>query len=209
MNGQIYVFSGPSGAGKSTLIRKLRERVKNLGYSVSHTSRAPRGNEVDGVDYYFVDRDTFTRMIEKGSFVEWATVYGDLYGTSVSGLRDQIDRGIDVVLDVDYQGAENIKAVFKEGLLIYIFPPSLKVLEKRLKDRATDDDDVIDARLKQALDEMHKCGLYDYLIINDDLEEAVGKAESIINADRCRKSRVLPRVKEIFGLPGKDDANRS
>jgi guanylate kinase len=199
MNGQLYVFSGPSGAGKSTLILRLRERVKDLGYSVSHTSRAPRGNEVDGVDYHFVDRDTFTRMIGEDSFVEWATVYGDLYGTSVSGLRDQIDRGIDIILDVDYQGAESIKAHFKESVLIYILPPSLKILERRLRDRATDEDDVIDARLKRALDEMHHCGLYDYLIVNDDLEEAVGAAESIINADRCRKSRVLPRVKEIFG----------
>ena len=198
MNGQLYVFSGPSGAGKSTLIRKLRERVKDLGYSISHTSRAPRGNEVDGVDYHFVDRDTFTRMIGEDSFVEWATVYGDLYGTSVSGLRDQIDRGIDVVLDVDYQGAESIKAHFKESVLIYILPPSLKILERRLRDRATDEDDVIEARLKKALDEMHNCGLYDYLIVNDDLEEAIRAAESIINADRCSKARVLQRVREIF-----------
>ncbi|HJX34828.1 MAG TPA: guanylate kinase [Desulfatiglandales bacterium] len=198
--GQIYVFSGPSGAGKSTLVHRLRQRVNGLGYSVSHTSRAPRGGEVDGVDYHFVDRDTFSRMIENGSFVEWATVYGDFYGTSFSGLLDQIDRGIDVVLDVDYQGAANIKAHYKESVLIYILPPSLEILEKRLRERATDDDDVIDARLRQALDDIRKCGVYDYLIINDDLEEAVEKAVSIIHADSCRTSRVMPGVKEIFGL---------
>jgi guanylate kinase len=196
--GRIYVFSGPSGAGKSTLVHRLRQRVKGLGYSVSHTSRAPRGGEVDGVDYHFVDRDTFSRMIKNGSFAEWATVYGDLYGTSVSGLLDQIDNGIDVLLDLDYQGAGNIKAHFKESVLIYILPPSLEILEKRLRERATDNDNIIDGRLKQALDEIRKCSIYDYLIINDDLEEAVEKTISIIQADNCRTSRVLPRVKEIF-----------
>ena len=206
--GQIYVFSGPSGAGKSTLVHRLRKRVKGLGYSVSHASRAPREGEVDGVDYHFVDRDTFSRMIGNGSFVEWATVYGDLYGTSVSGLLDQIDRGIDVVFDVDYQGARNIKARFKKSILIYILPPSLEILEKRLRERATDDDNVIDARLKQALDDIRKCSIYDYLIINDDLEEAVEKAVSIIHADSCRRSRVMPKIKKIFGLPGKSSANR-
>jgi len=199
MNGQIYVFSGPSGAGKSTLIRKLREKIKDLGYSVSHTSRAPRGNEINKVDYHFVDRDTFTSMIDRDEFVEWATVYDDLYGTSVSSLLDQIDQGIDVVLDVDNQGAENIRRRFKESVLIYILPPSLEVLEKRLRDRATNDDNVINARLKQALDEMRNCGLYDYIVINDDLEKSVREAESIIISDRCRKSRILPRIKEIFG----------
>jgi len=196
--GQIYVFSGPSGAGKSTLVHRLRQRLNGLGCSVSHTSRAPRGVEVDGVDYHFVDRDTFSRMIENGSFVEWATVYGDFYGTSISGLLGQIEDGIDVLLDLDYQGASNIKAHFKDSVLIYILPPSLEILEKRLRERATDDDNIIDRRLKQALDEIRKCSIYDYLIINDDLEEAVEKAITIIRADSCRISRILPRVKEIF-----------
>jgi guanylate kinase len=196
--GQIYVFSGPSGAGKSTLVHRLRQRVKGLGYSVSHTSRAPREGEVDGVDYHFVDRGTFSRMIENGSFVEWATVYDDLYGTSVSGLMGQIDDGIDVLLDLDYQGASNIKSHFKGSILVYVLPPSLEILEKRLRERATDNDKIIDGRLKKALDEIPKCSIYDYLIINDDLEEAVEKAISIIQADGCRTSRVLPGVKEIF-----------
>jgi guanylate kinase len=196
--GRIYVFSGPSGAGKSTLVHRLRQRVRGLGYSVSHTSRAPREGEADGVDYHFVDRGAFSKMIENGSFVEWATVYGDLYGTSVSGLLGQIDDGIDVLLDLDYQGAGNIKAHFKESVLVYILPPSLEILEKRLRERATDNDNIIDKRLKQAVDEIRRCSVYDYLIINDDLEEAVEKAVSIIQADSCRTSRVLPGVKEIF-----------
>lgn len=196
--GQIYVFSGPSGAGKSTLVHRLRQRVNGLGYSVSHTSRAPRGGEIDGIHYHFVDRDTFSRMIKNGSFVEWATVYGDLYGTSASGLLAQIDNGIDVLLDLDYQGAKNMKAHFKESVLVYILPPSIEILEKRLRERATDNDSIIDERLRQALDEIRKCSIYDYIIINDDLEDAVEKAISIIQADGCRGSRVLPGVKEIF-----------
>lgn len=200
MNGKIYVFSGPSGVGKSTLIHKLMDSIKDLGYSVSHTSRAPRKNEVDGVDYHFVDRKTFSGMIEADAFVEWATVYNDLYGTSFSGLQDQINKGIDVILDVDNQGAENIKSRFPEGILIYILPPSLDVLEKRLRARGTDDDHIIDARIKQALDELRNCDFYDYLIINDELEKAFSEAKAIILSDRCKKSRILPKVKEMFGL---------
>jgi guanylate kinase len=200
MKGKIYVFSGPSGAGKSTLIHKLRDSIKGLGYSVSHTTRAPRKNELNGVDYHFVDRETFSRMIDENAFVEWATVYKDLYGTSFSGLQNQTDRGIDVILDVDSQGAKNIKERFNESILIYILPPSLEVLEKRLRARGTDDGHIIDARIKLALEELQKCGFYDYLIINDELEKAFREVESIILSDRCSKSRILPKVKEIFEL---------
>jgi guanylate kinase len=200
MKGQLYVFSGPSGSGKSTIIRKLRERIKDLGYSISHTTRSPRKNEVNGVNYHFVDRETFNRMIEEESFVEWAVIYGDLYGTSVTGLREQLALGTDMVLDVDHQGAKNIRALFRKCAMIYILPPSLEVLEARLRDRATDEDEVIAERLKQAQDEIGNCGFYDCLIINDGLEKAVKEAEAVILSDRCRKSRVFPRIKEIFGL---------
>ncbi len=194
------MFSGPSGSGKSTVIRGLRERIKELGYSISHTTRAPRENEVNGVDYHFVDRDTFNRMIEENAFLEWAVVYGDLYGTSVTGLVEQLDLGIDVVLDVDHQGSRNIKALFKECAMIYILPPSLEVLQMRLRDRATDGDDVIAERLKKARDEIGNCGFYDYLIINDELKKAVKEAEAVILSGRCRKSRVFPMIKDIFEL---------
>ena len=113
MSGQIYVISGPSGVGKSTIIRLLREKVTDLGYSISHTSRKPRGNEVNGVDYHFVDRETFSRMIDDGDLVEWAEVYNDFYGTSFSGLRSQIDMGLDVVMDLDSRGAKNIRKQLK------------------------------------------------------------------------------------------------
>jgi len=200
MSGQIYVFSGPSGAGKSTLIKALRERVPKLGYSVSHTSRAPRHNEVNGVDYHFVDREGFNRMIEKGAFVEWANVYHDLYGTSFSGLIDQVDQDIDVILDLDIQGAKNIREHFKDSVLTYILPPSLKVLEKRLRERDTDDSDIIDTRIESAYDELKSCTWYDYIIVNKDLQKAVGDAESIIRSDRRRTSHAFPKIKEMLNL---------
>ena len=199
MNGQVFIFSGPSGAGKTTIIQELRKRIKDLGYSVSHTSRLPRDNEKNGVDYHFVDRDTFKKMIKKGAFMEYATVYSDLYGTSFSSLIDQTEKGIDVVLDVDSQGAKNIKRHLKEGVLIYILPPSLKVLEKRLRDRATDDADVIEARISQAREELKDCAFYNYFIINDDLDKSVKEAEAIILSDRCSKHRTLSKIKELFG----------
>jgi guanylate kinase len=199
MNGQVFVFSGPSGAGKTTIIQELRKRIKDLGYSISHTSRLPRKNEKTGVDYHFVKRDTFKEMIKEGAFVEFATVYSDLYGTSFSSLIDQIEKGFDVILDVDSQGAKNIKRRLKDGILIYILPPSLEVLENRLRERATDDPDVIEARISQAREELKDCAFYDYLIINDDLEKSVQEAEAIILSDRCRKTRTLSKIKERFG----------
>jgi guanylate kinase len=200
MRGRIYVFSGPSGVGKSTIIRELRKRVKDLGYSVSQTSRRPRSMEADGVDYHFVDKGTFSRMIEEDAFVEWAKVYADLYGTSYSSLDNQISQGLDVLLDIDSQGAKNIKGRFEDSTLIYILPPSLEILEKRLRDRAADSDETIDVRIKKALDEIRDCAWYDYIIINEVLDKAVGDAESIIVSDRCRNSRAFPKVKEVFGI---------
>ena len=200
MSGQIYVFSGPSGVGKSTIIKLLREKISDIVYSVSHTSRAPRDKEKDGVDYNFVERDTFEQMIKKGDFVEWAPVYQDLYGTSFSSLNYQTEQGLDVILDLDSHGAKNIKDHYRDSILIYILPPSLNILEKRLRDRATDNDDAISKRTKKASTELINCEWYDYIIINDNLQQAAEKAESIIRSDRCRTSRTLPRVKEIFTL---------
>jgi guanylate kinase len=200
MKGNIYIFSGPSGAGKSSVIKELRNRVTGLGYSVSHTSRPPRNNEANGVDYHFVSEDAFHKMIDDGAFVEWATVYDHLYGTSVEGLRSQTGQGIDVILDIDSQGAKNIRSFFPESVLIYILPPSLETLEQRLRSRATDDDDVIENRYKQAVDDLKNCEWYDYLIINDDLEKAVGEAGAVILSNRCRNSRMYPVVKEMFKI---------
>jgi guanylate kinase len=200
MKGNIYIFSGPSGAGKSSVIAELRKRIPGLGYSVSHTTRPPRNNETDGVDYHFVTEDVFQKMIDQGAFVEWAKVYNHLYGTSIAGLTAQTDNGLDVILDIDSQGAKNMRSFFHDCILIYILPPSLDSLASRLLARATDDINVINGRIKKATEDLKSCEWYDYLIINDDLEKAVDEAEAIVVSNRCLKSRKLPIVKEMLGI---------
>ena len=198
--GSIFVVSGPSGVGKSTIIKGVRESVSMLGYSVSHTSRKPRGAEVDGVDYHFVNRDTFAGMIARGEFVEWAEVYSDYYGTSVSGIEGPTSQGLDIIMDVDAQGARNIKSHFEKSVLLYILPPSMEELEKRLKARRTEDEEAVQRRLGKAFKEMKNCLWYDYLIFNDELIRAVEEVRSVILAERCRRFRRLPKAREAFGL---------
>jgi guanylate kinase len=200
MLGQLYVFSGPSGAGKSTLIGAVRKRIPGLEYSISHTSRPRRGQEQDGVDYFFVDREAFRRMIDQGEFAEWAEVYQDYYGTSFSSLRGPMENGLDVMMDVDVQGAKNIKRIFAESVLIFVLPPSLQVLEKRLKQRGTDDEAALEKRIERASREIGNCRWYDYLIFNDSLEDAVLEASSIIIANRCRRARRIAKTEELFHL---------
>ena len=205
MSGRIYVISGPSGAGKSSLIRHLRKGVTGLGYSVSHTSRKPRDHEVDGVDYHFVDKPGFRRMIEKGDFVEWAEVYQDLYGTAFSSLEGQRALGLDVVMDVDVQGAGNIRRHVKDAILIYVLPPSLEVLERRLRERGTDDEKAIGIRIEKALKEIKNCLSYDYLIFNEDLRKAEEEVKSIIISERCRTSFRVSKVERLFNVTDSHD----
>jgi guanylate kinase len=200
--GSIFVVSGPSGAGKSTIIRYVREKVSMLGYSVSHTSRKPRGAEVDGVDYHFVDRDTFAAMIGKGEFVEWAEVYNDYYGSSVSSLEGPTSQGLDVIMDIDVQGARNIRLRFENSTLIYILPPSLEELENRLKARGTEGEEAIRSRLGKALKEIENCLWYDYLIFNNELKVAAEEMIAVITAERCRRSRRIYMAREVFDLDG-------
>lgn len=200
MAGRLYVISGPSGVGKSTVIRLVLQKVENLGYSVSHTTRNPRGKEVNGTAYHFVTRETFTKMIQAGDLLEWAEVYGDLYGTSFSSLRAQTERGTDVVLDVDPQGALNIRRSFKDCVLLFILPPSLEILEKRLRDRGTEGEEALRGRVAKANREIQECLRYDYLVFNDDLPLAVETLKSIILSERCRTARLAQKVREIFPI---------
>ncbi len=193
--GRLFVFSAPSGTGKSTIIKTLRNDLDALGYSVSHTSRKPRGNEKDGVDYHFVGRSGFEEMIKDDAFVEWAEVYDNLYGTSYSSLNEQMAQGLDVLLDLDPQGAKNIKRHFEDSVLIYVLPPSLKILEKRLKGRGTDDEQVVKMRMEKAVNDIKNSMWYDYIIINDDLEKAIKKAQSIVVAERCRTHYQVKKIK--------------
>jgi guanylate kinase len=189
MPGQLFVISGPSGAGKSSIANALLGRTERLAYSISHTSRRPRGREKNGVEYHFVDPGTFNSMIDAGAFVEWAQVYDDFYGTSFSSIEGQTGSGVDVLLDVDSQGARNIRKHFEDSVLIYVLPPSLEILKKRLKGRGTDDEGVINARMEKVLNDIDNCLWYDYIIINDDLENAITEAKAIIISERCRTAR--------------------
>lgn len=200
MHSQLYVISGPSGVGKSTIINQIIKKVKGLGYSISHTSRPPRGKEVDGVHYHFVERKKFRHMIDDGAFVEWATVYDDYYGTSYASLNNRMDQGLDVVMDLDILGAENVKKHFKDAILIYVLPPSLEELEIRLRGRATDDKIVIGERLKKVQAELKACVGYDYIVFNKDLQTVVHEVESIITSVRCLKSKQLPLAEKIFRI---------
>ncbi len=178
----------------------VRQRVPGLGYSISHTTRKPRGDERDGVDYHFVDDETFTKMIDEGAFVEWAKVYDNFYGTSSSGLKDLTASGLDVLMDVDIQGGRNIKNRFPDSVLIFLLPPSLEELERRLRKRGTDDEAVIRARMESAADDIKNCVWYDYIIVNDKLETAIDEAQSIIVSERCLTERQLPGIRKLFDV---------
>jgi guanylate kinase len=178
----------------------VRQKIPDLGYSISHTTRPPRGREKNGVEYHFVSKGDFQKMIDNGDFVEWAEVYQDYYGTSVSSLKSQITLGLDVIMDIDVQGARNIRDTFKEAILIYVLPPSLEILEKRLRERGTDDEKVIRTRLKKAAKEIKNCVSYDYLLFNNELDQAVEELKSILIAERCRRSVRLPKAQGMFNL---------
>jgi len=198
MSGILFVLSAPSGGGKSTIAAAVRQRVAGLGYSISHTTRKPRRNEHDGVDYHFVDARTFTEMVDSGAFVEWARVYDHFYGTALSEIQNLTASGYDILLDIDVQGGRNVKAQFPKSVLIFLVPPSLQVLEERLRKRGTDADSVIRGRMNQAADDITHCTWYDYIILNDRLEDAIEAAESIIISERCRTQRQLPKIQSMF-----------
>ena len=188
--GSLFVVSAPSGAGKTTLCRKSGEVLKGLLHSVSYTTRPPRQGEVQDVHYTFIDQDEFRAMIADGDFIEWAEVHGNFYGTSRRRIEDIINGGNDVILDIDVQGARQIREHYPNSTLIFILPPSMPVLEKRLFDRMSDSPRVIERRLRKAREEIREYKYYDYVIVNDLFEEAFGVFASIINAERNRIEKV-------------------
>ena len=200
MKGQLFVISAPSGTGKSTILEELRREMPFLGYSVSHTTRKPREGEQEGRDYYFVGRESFKKLADHGAFVEWAAVYGDFYGTSFTSFQGKLDRGMDVLLDLDIKGAGAIKRHFPASVLIFIVPPSLEVLESRLRNRGTDGKEVIRARLKKAKEEIAGFEQYDHVVINDKLDQAVAEVRAVVMSEWSRTSRRMSLVKELFGL---------
>lgn len=190
--GQLYILSAPSGCGKTTILRKVMTNINGLVFSVSHTTRAPRSGERNSVDYHFVTEEEFRRMRDDNLFLEWAEVHGNYYGTSRPAVLEQLANGQDVILDIDVQGAAIINEDKSlDGISIFVAPPSLAELERRLRGRDTDSDETIALRLHNAAQEMKAVSRYKYLVINDRLQDAVLTMQSIIIAERSR-SRRLP-----------------
>jgi guanylate kinase len=178
--GRLFVLSAPSGAGKSTLCRLLRERLPDLRYSISYTTRVPRAGEVDGEDYFFIDPSTFKAGIADGRWVEWARVHGHYYGTSSALIAQTLAQGHDLLLDIDVQGAAILAARYPDAVTIFIMPPSLGILRQRLEKRGTDDPEVIALRLRNAREEMAARSQYQYTVVNDQLDRAVEELAAIM-----------------------------
>jgi len=197
--GILFVVSAPSGTGKTTLCREMTIKLPNLTHYVSYTTRSPRPNEVDGREYFFVNETRFREMIERNEFAEWAEVHGNLYGTHNGHLLDIMNRGEDILLDIDSQGAIQMKKRFKDGVFIYILPPSFEVLKSRLTDRGSDSAEEIRKRLKKAKEEIWNYREYYYIVVNDDFEKALNDLESIIIAERIKMRRMnLSWIEENF-----------
>jgi len=197
--GILFVISGPSGAGKTTLYKKAISALPNLKHSVSFTTRSPRKGEVNDKDYTFIDKDEFMAMVRKKDFAEWAEIHRELYGTSKRRLKEIIDSGKDAILDIDVQGAKQLREEFPGGVYIFILPPSLKVLRERLEGRMANVKMEIEKRLKVAVAEIKRYREYDYVIVNQVFDNAFEELASIITANRARTERIKPQwVKENF-----------
>lgn len=187
--GLLLVVSAPSGGGKSAALRELLARDEGIGYSVSYTSRAPRGSEIDGREYHFVSSERFREMIDEGAFYEWAEVHGNLYGTSARVVDSALDARRDIAMDIDVQGGLNVKARLPEAVLVFLMPPSVEILEQRLRGRASDAEDQIRVRMSNAMREMEFWPRYDYVLVNEVLDDTVKALEEILHAERRRVSR--------------------
>jgi guanylate kinase len=194
----VFIISAPSGSGKSTLVTRLLTEVRDLMFSISYTTRKPRGSEVNGQSYRFVSREEFEAMIARGEFLEWAQVFGNYYGTHRGILEEARALGKDVVLDIDVQGARQLKVTVPEAVTVFILAPSKQILEQRLRARGEDRDEVVERRLKEAAEEIRNYGAYDYVLINSDLEESVVVLSAIVRAERARRSRIEDRIKPIL-----------
>jgi len=197
--GIIFVVSAPSGAGKTTLCAELSKRVPNLSRSISYTTRAPRAGESHGEDYFFVTDDKFTEMVEKNGFLEWAEVHGHRYGTGRDRVMDLVNQGHDVLLNIDCQGAIHLKKKGLDGVYIYILPPSLEALKARLLERRSDPPEEVARRLRKAREEVWSYREYYYLVVNDQVDEALRELEAIVLAERRKMKRMnLGWIEETF-----------
>jgi guanylate kinase len=194
----VFIISAPSGSGKSTLVNRLLASVGGLTFSVSYTTRKPRGHEVDGQNYYFVSRADFEAMIARGEFLEWAEVFGNYYGTHRSALEKARVEGKDLVLDIDVQGARQLIRSIPEAVTVFILAPSRQILEQRLRARGEDRDEVIERRLRDAAGEIGNYHGYDYILINRELAESDGVLNAIVRAERVRRTRMEDQIRPIL-----------
>jgi guanylate kinase len=225
MSSGIFIISAPSGSGKSTLTNELRRAVSNLEFSISYTTRPPRGSEQSGREYFFVTRQEFERMMQRDEFLEWAEVFGNYYGTAKRFLREANARGNDLLLDIDVQGADQVKKRAPDAVSIFVLPPSRQELERRLRRRAEADDslqrelkgdqarpfgteEVIQRRLRTASREIENFCQYDYILVNDRLEESIDTLKSIVEAERVKRSHSTPTSKDELVLAAAERALR-
>lgn len=199
IKGLLFVVSAPSGAGKTSLCRAITDSLEKLTHSISTTTRKPRPDEIDGRDYYFVSQERFREMIQAGDFAEWAEVHSNFYGTSRRVLDDMVSKGLDVILDIDTQGAKQIKAKYDTAVFIFILPPSLDILEERLRNRKSDHEDEIRKRMQRSREEIRDYAMYDYIIVNRDFDRALTELRSIVISERCR-TRLMDTtgIEEMF-----------
>jgi guanylate kinase len=194
----LFVVSSPSGGGKGTIIREVLDVVPNLSYSVSFTTRAPRPGESDGREYFFVSREVFDEMVASGEFLEWACVHGNYYGTAKRQVVQETAAGVDIVLEVDVQGAASVRQLLLDSVSIFILPPSYEVLKGRLIARGTDTPEELEVRLRNAPQELRQYSAFDYVIINDEVDRAAAQLASIIYAERARCVRQENLVREVI-----------
>lgn len=194
------ILSAPSGGGKTTIARRLLAERRDLGYSVSCTTRSPRGAEVNGKDYHFLSREEFQARRDAGEFAEWAVVHGNMYGTLKSTVQQVLDGGRHVMMDIDVQGAKAFHAAFPDSVLIFVLPPSADVLRDRLATRSTDSPEALALRLRNARDELRAIADYHYVVVNDDLDRAVGQVAAIIDAESMRRERLRALDEQVAEL---------
>jgi guanylate kinase len=198
----VFIISAPSGSGKSTLVSRLLSEVDHLAFSVSYTTREPRPSEVDGVNYRFIGREEFEERVARGEFLEHADVFGHYYGTHVSALELAKARGSDLVLDIDVQGAAQLKKRIPDAVTVFVLAPSREVLEQRLRARSQDSDEVIRRRLADAAREIRNYSLYDYVLVNENLNLAAETLQAIVRAERARRVRVEDKIRPILATFG-------
>ena len=196
--GKLYIISAPSGAGKTSLVKQLVSKVDQLDVSVSHTTRAMREGETHGQDYFFTSVDAFKQMISDHAFLEHAQVFDNFYGTAQQSVEDMLEQGIDVILEIDWQGAEQVRKMLPNSISIFILPPSIEILQQRLENRGQDSKEIIARRMQDAVNEMSHCHEFDYLIVNDDFNVALTELASIISCHRLEKQRQIKNLATLI-----------